>query len=96
MKQINTSLEKFLKDCNLWNGYRQFKLVQSWPDVVGASLSEVTRAENLQNGVLKVAVKDSVWSYHLSMMKPQLIDKLNQSAGSRMVKDISFRIDDQQ
>jgi predicted nucleic acid-binding Zn ribbon protein len=92
MKKINSVLESVLRSCNLWYGYQQYQLVLSWPEIVGAPLSDVTRAEQISNGVLKVLVKDSVWSYHLTMMKPQLVDKLNKYAGSKIVKDIIFRI----
>jgi len=93
MKQINSVLESVLRNCNLWHGYQQYQLLLSWPEIVGSPLSDVTRAERINNGVMKVLVKDSVWSYHLSMMKPQLIDKLNRHAGSKVVKDIFFKID---
>ncbi len=92
MKPINSVLESVLRSCNLWHGYQQYQLVLSWPEIVGSPLSEVTRAELINNGVMKVLVKDSVWSYHLTMMKPQLINKINRYAGSKMVKDIFFRI----
>jgi predicted nucleic acid-binding Zn ribbon protein len=94
MKQISKPVEQFLRRCNLWNGYRQHLLIYQWNIIVGPALAEVTRADNINNGVLKVAVKDSVWAYHLSMMKPSLISKLNNYSGSKMVKDIVFIIDD--
>ncbi|MBW6462799.1 MAG: DUF721 domain-containing protein [Bacillota bacterium] len=94
MKQISSVLENFLRSCNLWNGYQQYQLVQSWNEIVGSALSEVTQAESIANGVLRVSVKDSVWAYHLTMMKPQLIGKLNQHAGSKIVRDIFFQIGD--
>ena len=93
MKQINSVLESVLRNCNLWHGYQQYQLILSWPEIVGSPLSDVTKAERIDNGVMKVLVKDSVWSYHLSMMKPQLIDKLNKHAGSKLVKEIFFKID---
>ncbi len=94
MKQISLTLEKLLRNYNLWHGYEQYRLVQNWDTIVGTSLSAVTRAESLQNGILKVAVKDSVWAYHISMMKPNLKRKLNSFAGREMVNDIIFRVDE--
>lgn len=82
-----------LRRLNLWQGYQQHLVVVQWDDVVGTTLARVTRAVGIHHGVLKVAAKNSVWAYHLSMMKPSLIDKLNQSSGSPVVKDIIFVID---
>ncbi len=94
MKQISKPVEQFLRRCNLWQGYQQHLVVYKWANIVGPALAEVTRADNFNNGVLKIAVKDSVWAYHLSMMKPSLINKVNNYSGSKMVKDIVFIIDD--
>ncbi len=92
MHEVGTLINRLLKKHNLWNGYRQFLLVENWHNIVGPSLSLVTRAESLQRGTMKVVVKDSVWAYHLSMLKPQLIKKLNEHAGGKIVKDIIFLI----
>lgn len=94
MKPVGPLVEKMLKNCGLWQGYQQHLLVESWDQVVGPALSEATRAEKLSHGIMRVLVKDSVWSYHLSLMKPQLIDKLNRHAGTKVVRDIFFIIDE--
>ncbi len=93
MKKVGPVIENLLRSYNLWQGYQQFRVVESWDSVVGSRLSEVTRAESMAKGVLRVAVKDSVWAYHLSMLKPKLIGKLNKDAGSNIVKDIFFKIE---
>ncbi len=92
MKKVGPLIENMLRSYNLWQGYQQFLLVHNWDEVVGPALAEVTRAESLTKGILRVVVKDSVWAYHLSMMKPQLISKMNAHAGSRLVKDLFFKI----
>lgn len=92
MKHLGPVIENILRRHNLWSGYQQHLVVECWPEIVGGDLAEVTRAESISNGLLRVLVKDSVWAYHLSMMKPQLIKKLNSYAGSKVVNDIFFQI----
>ncbi len=92
MKQLGPVIENILRRHNLWHGYKQHLIIESWPDIVGSDLAEVTRAESVSNGLLRITVKDSVWAYHLSMMKPQLIKRLNKYAGSKVVNDIFFQI----
>jgi hypothetical protein len=94
LKKLGTAIERVLRSNNLWYGYQQYLLVESWSEVVGPGLAEVTRAESISRGVLRVAVKDSVWAYHLGMLKPQLIKKMNEQAGEKTVKDIFFMIED--
>ncbi len=92
MKPLGTVIENILRRHNLWYAYQQHLIIDSWVTIVGSELSEVTRAEKISKGVLLVFVKDSVWAYHLSMLKPQLIKKLNNYAGNKIVKDIIFQI----
>lgn len=93
MKKVNLAVEKLLRSYDLWQGYKQYSLLEDWDAIVGPAIGEVSRADSITNGILNVLVKDSVWSYHLSILKPQLIDKINKHAGSRMVKNIHFKID---
>lgn len=92
MKTVGPVIENILRSYNLWHGYKQFLVVEKWDEVVGSELSAITRAENIKNGTLRVAVKDSVWAYHLTMLKPRLVKKLNEYVGSKVVKDIFFII----
>ncbi len=93
MKKVGSVVEKMLRTYNLWQGYQQHLLIESWDEIVGPDLAEVTRADSISKGVLRVSVKDSVWAYHLSMLKPRLIKKLNDYAGGRLVKDLFFKIE---
>lgn len=94
MKKLGPVIETILRRHNLWRGYQQHLVIEEWPQIVGSELSAVTRADYISNGLLRVVVKDSVWAYHLSMMKPRLIEQLNHYAGSRVVNDIFFQIGD--
>jgi predicted nucleic acid-binding Zn ribbon protein len=92
MKKMGPVVEQLLKKYDLWQGYLQFLVVEKWADIVGPPLCSVTKADSISRGKLKVLVKDSVWAYHLTMLKPQLISKLNKEAGVVVVKDIYFSI----
>jgi len=94
MKQLGPVIENILRRHNLWHGYQQYLIIDQWPEIVGSDLAEVTKAEKIDNGLLRVTVKDSVWAHHLSMMKPRLINKLNNFAGGKVVNDIFFLIGD--
>ncbi len=93
MKSVGPVIENLLRTYNLWQGYKQYQVVESWDKVVGPELAEVTRADSITRGILRVSVKDSVWAYHLSMLKPRLISKLNNHSGGKVVKDIFFKIE---
>lgn len=92
MKPVGPVVEKILRKNNLWKGYLQYKLLLDWADIVGPGLAEVTNAKKISNGVMMVTVKDSVWAYHLALMRRDLIGKLNNYVGTKIIKDIYFHI----
>lgn len=93
MKRLGPIIEDILRRHNLWHSYRQHLVVESWPAIVGPELAAVTRADQISGGLLRVLVKDSVWAYHLSLMKPRIIKKINDYTGGKVVRDIFFQID---
>jgi len=76
----------------MWEGYQVVKLIQSWGITVGEPLSMVTRAQDFNRGRLRVLVQDPVWGHHLSLMKPQIIEKINIGLKNNLVKDIYFQV----
>lgn len=92
MKPVGLIVETILKKNNLWQGYLQHLLVEEWATIVGSNLAGFSDAKEVRNGVLIVVVQDSVWAYHLSLMKPEIIKKLNNYVSSRVVQDIHFII----
>ncbi len=60
-----------------------------WPNIVGADIAAQTQVKHIERGVLFIAVASSVWQHHLSMMKPDLINKLAQQTNGA-VADLRF------
>lgn len=50
-----------------------------------------SKPAEIEYGILFLTVKNSVWSHHLSMMKIDIIAKINHFIGEALVKDIRFR-----
>jgi hypothetical protein len=62
-----------------------------WEDVVGSSAAKVSSAVTCKDGILFVEVKNSVWAAELSLLKRDIIKKLNRRLGRGTIKDIRFR-----
>ncbi len=92
MKDLKILLEDFLHKNEMWRRYRQCLVIEQWEQVVGKEIAMVTRARRFNKGKLWVDVKDSTWSYHLSLMKPQLISKINDYTGVEKIIDIYFNV----
>jgi len=69
---------------------REYDAVVKWNDVVGEQIARVTEAVKIERGVLVVRVKNGPWRNELSLLKNDVIEKMNASLGEKLVKDIRF------
>lgn len=91
MEKISSSLDKTLNKLGIKKKVREEMALYYWKEVAGPKISSKARAEFIKNGILFVGVTSSVWSQQLFFFKDNLIKKLNQRLGDRVVKDIYFR-----
>ena len=62
-----------------------------WAKVVGQQAANASKAESVQNGVIFIRTRSSVWSHELNLHKARLIAGLNRLLGGAVIKDIVFR-----
>ncbi len=62
-----------------------------WAEVVGPQVSGVTQIEAVRGGVLFVRVKNSVWANELTLLKEDMLRRLNGKLGGRVLTDIHFK-----
>lgn len=92
MNQIGQIVEKMMRRGNFWGQYQRHYIIHNWGIMVGERLSAASEAIEIRKGVLRVLVKDPMWAYHLSLLKPLLIDKLNKGCGKTLIRDIYFQV----
>jgi predicted nucleic acid-binding Zn ribbon protein len=90
--ELGQIIRQVLEKRKMWRQYRQYLIIDQWEHLVGEKIAAVTRAHRIEREILRVRVSDSTWAYHLTLLKPQLIEKLNQYAGEKLVDDIYFQI----
>ena len=49
-----------------------------WQELVGESMARYCQPQSLKKKVLTVTAHDSVWKYHLELLKDSLLEKINQ------------------
>jgi predicted nucleic acid-binding Zn ribbon protein len=64
----------------------------AWPAAVGKKIAARTRALFLAGGRLRVEVEDAVWQRQLTVLKGQILRKLEEVLGQAAVKDVEFRV----
>jgi len=66
------------------------KAVELWPSVAGEGISAVSRAVGINDGVLTVRVRNSVWRNELVYLADEIRARLNGELGRELVKKIKF------
>jgi predicted nucleic acid-binding Zn ribbon protein len=89
---LGTVLEQAVKASRIDVDLDAYRLWQQWEDVVGAAIAQNTRPEAIKGKLLLVNVSSAPWMQQLQFLKPELIQKLNQTLGKELVEDIRFQI----
>ena len=88
MEQLKKVLEKTIEKSGFKNAILQEKAVSIWSDVVGKNISNISKATNVDKGVLFIKVESSTWKQELYMQKNEIINKINKKIGSKAIKEI--------
>jgi len=81
-----------LKNCHGGEGKNARVVWDFWDRVVGETLARNAQPAAFKQRILMVHVSSSVWMQELHFLKKELIARLNQAAGGRVVEDIQFKI----
>lgn len=85
------AVEGFFKSQELAAALRPHLAKVHWEGVVGPQVAGVTQVEAVRSGVLFVRVKNSVWANELTLLKDDMVRRLNQKLGGRVLTDIHFK-----
>ncbi len=87
---VGTLLQSVLADLGVDDKLQECRALMAWEEVAGDRLAEQAKAIGVHRGRLQLAVSSAVWRTHLSFSKQQLLDRINQRLGERVLKDLVF------
>ena len=90
MQELKKAIKNFLRNAGLEKGVNQNKALQLWPDVVGKKVSDNTRAQSVEAGILIVKTKNAAWRQELVFKQSEIIQGLNKKLGKNTIKSIRF------
>jgi predicted nucleic acid-binding Zn ribbon protein len=85
------AVKDYLTEMNLSSKLSEVGVINSWEEIVGKAISSRTSKIYIKDQVLFVHLSSSVVRNELLMLRQVLKDKLNEKAGSEVVKDIVLR-----
>lgn len=88
---IAEAMKDYLKAMNLEGKLLEVNLINSWEETVGKAISSRTSRIYIKDKILYVHLSSSVVRNELLMLREALRDKLNEKAGSEIIKEIVLR-----
>jgi predicted nucleic acid-binding Zn ribbon protein len=91
-EQVNAVLERVLSALNLGLKVKQYRIWDVWNSVVGEAIARQAQPQQIRAMVLWVNVSSSTWMQQLEFMKRQIVERINERIGEKVISDIRFRI----
>jgi predicted nucleic acid-binding Zn ribbon protein len=88
---IAEAVSDYIREMNLGEKLSEAGVVNSWEETVGKAISSRTTKIYIKDHVLYVHLNSSVVRNELLMLREALREKLNQKAGSAVIKEIVLR-----
>ena len=85
------AIKDFVREMNLEGKLNEIGLINSWEEIVGKAISSRTSNIYIKDQVLYVHLNSSVVRNELLMLRQELLEKLNQKAGTEVIRDIVLK-----
>ena len=90
VKNIGELILKNLRAQGLETPLQQKRLIAVWPEVMGELIAGYTQDLYIKNQTLNVRLSNPALRADLSMMRPEIVKKLNEAVGSQVIAEIRF------
>lgn len=90
-RSLSGIVQESLTTLGLAERLREAEIWRIWSEVVGAALACRAQPLRMKNGTLTVAVSSAPWMQELRFMTGMMKEKLNNSLGSEVVKEIVLK-----
>jgi predicted nucleic acid-binding Zn ribbon protein len=88
---IAEAVSDYIKEMNLGDKLSEVGVINSWEETVGKAISSRTTKIYIRDHILYVHLNSSVVRNELLMLREVLREKLNQKAGTEVIKEIVLR-----
>ncbi len=85
------AMKDYIREMNLEGKLLEVNLISSWEETVGKAISSRTTRIYIKNKILFVYLNSSVVRNELLMLREALRQKMNEKAGSEVIKDIVLK-----
>ncbi|MBR5036107.1 MAG: DUF721 domain-containing protein [Prevotella sp.] len=88
IQPIAEVLQQLLRQEGLETPLQQKRLIESWEKVTGPVVAKYTGEKFIKNQTLNVKINNPALRQDLSMMRSQLVKRLNAEVGAMIISDV--------
>ena len=85
------AIKDYVREMNMEGKLNEIGLINSWEEIVGRAISSRTSKIYIRDHVLYIHLNSSVVRNELLMLRQELMEKLNQKAGTEVIRDIVLK-----
>lgn len=89
-KDIQAILNKMLINYNLDGPVKRQILIDNWDTIAGKNLAEKCNPIKIENRVLFLKAKNSVWRNELKLRENDLLKIIHEKTGNKLIMNIKF------
>lgn len=89
-KSLKEAIEQMLKVYRLKRKFDETSIIAAWPEMMGKAIANRTKTIFIRDKKLFVQIESSVIKNELLMMRSNILEKINERAGSRVIEEIVF------
>ncbi len=89
-KSLKEAIEQMMQVYKIKRRFDETGIIATWPDLVGKSVANRTKELFIHDKKLFLRIESSVIKNELTMMRTQIINKINEDAKSVLIEDIIF------
>ena len=87
-KSLKDAIAQMLNVYKLKRKFDETSLIAAWPDIMGKAIANRTKEIFIRDRKLFIRVESSVIKNELVMMRSNIIDKMNEHAGSSVIDEV--------
>ena len=88
--RVGDMLGAYLEKAGLKETVSRAEVLDEWDEKVGEAVAKVTRARGLRGAALIVEVRSSSWLMELSLLKEEVLRRLNEGRKEGLIENIVF------
>jgi predicted nucleic acid-binding Zn ribbon protein len=92
LDKLSSTLGRMLKARGLQSHLSEYRIFGQWEETVGTVIACHARPRSVRGNKLFLSVDSPAWMQQLSLLKPEILEKVNRNLGKDAIKDIALKL----